>query len=65
MGVKRAGSIIHAEGVAGWCSIMRAKGAHGWSFYIFSGSGSADELFFRDLDLEFFEEFGVVGHFLA
>jgi hypothetical protein len=36
-----------------------------WSFYIFSGCGSADELFFGNFDLEFFQEFGVVGHFLA
>jgi hypothetical protein len=39
--------------------------AGGWSFYIFSGCGSADELFFGNFDLEFFQEFGVVGHFLA
>jgi hypothetical protein len=36
-----------------------------WSFYIFSGGGTADELFFRDFDLELFQEFGVFGHFLA
>jgi hypothetical protein len=29
VGVKRASSIIHAEGVRGWYSIIRAKGAHG------------------------------------
>src|ERR1035437_8379553 len=36
-----------------------------WSFYILSGGGTANELFFGDLDLEFFQEFGVFGHFLA
>ena len=36
-----------------------------WSFYIFSGGGSADELFFRDFDPEFFQEFGGFVHFLA
>jgi hypothetical protein len=36
-----------------------------WSFYIFSGGGTADELFFREFDLEFFQEFGVFVHFLA
>jgi len=36
-----------------------------WSFYILSGGGAADELFFRDFDLEFFQEFGVFVHFLA
>ena len=36
-----------------------------WSFYIFSGGGTADELFFRDFDLEFLQKFGVVRHFLA
>jgi hypothetical protein len=34
-------------------------------FLHFSGSGSADELFFGDLDLEFFQKFGVLGDFLA
>ena len=29
-GVKRAGNIIHAEGVRGWCSIIRAKSAAWW-----------------------------------
>src|ERR1039458_10710586 len=37
----------------------------GWSFYIFSGGGSADELFFRDFDPEFFQEVGGFVHFLA
>ena len=36
-----------------------------WSFYIFSSGSCADELFFRDFDLEFFQEFGVFSHFLA
>jgi hypothetical protein len=36
-----------------------------WSFYIFSGGGSADELFFRDFDPEFFQEFGGFVHFFA
>jgi hypothetical protein len=36
-----------------------------WSFYICSGGGTADELFFREFDLEFFQEFGVFVHFLA
>src|ERR1035437_8373783 len=36
-----------------------------WSFYICSGGGTADELFFRQFDLEFFQEFGVFVHFLA
>src|SRR5450759_2052091 len=36
-----------------------------WSFYIFSSGSSADELFFRDLDLEFLQKFGVFDHFLA
>jgi hypothetical protein len=36
-----------------------------WSFYIFSGSGSADELLFCCLELEFLQKFGVFGHFLA
>jgi len=36
-----------------------------WSFYTFSGGGSANELFFRDFDLEVSREFGVFGHFLA
>src|ERR1019366_3689993 len=39
--------------------------ADDWSFYIFSGGGSADELFFRDFDPEFFQEVGVFVHFLA
>jgi len=29
LGVKRASSIIHAEGVRGWCSVIRAGGAQG------------------------------------
>jgi hypothetical protein len=28
--------------------------ADAWSFYIISGGGSADGLFFRDFELEFF-----------
>ena len=36
-----------------------------WSFYIFSSGSRADELFFRDFELEFFQEFGVFVHFLA
>jgi site-specific recombinase XerD len=36
-----------------------------WSFYIFSGGGSANELCFRDFDLEFLQECGLFGHFLA
>jgi hypothetical protein len=36
-----------------------------WSFYICSGGDTADELFFRQFDLEFFQEFGVFVHFLA
>jgi hypothetical protein len=36
-----------------------------WSFYIFSCDGGSDELSFRDFDLEFFQEFGVFGHFLT
>jgi hypothetical protein len=36
-----------------------------WSFYILSSGSCANELFFRDFDLEFFQEFGVFGHFLA
>src|ERR1039458_3735355 len=44
-------------------SPQRRLKAGGWSFYIFSGCGSADELFFGNFDLEFFQEFGVVGHF--
>ena len=36
-----------------------------WSFYIILCGGTADKLFFRDFDLEFFQEFGVVGHFLT
>ena len=36
-----------------------------WSFYIFSSGGSANELFFRDFDLELFEKFWALGHFLA
>src|ERR1035437_2145298 len=36
-----------------------------WSFYICSGGGTADELFFRQFDLEFFQEFGVFVLFLA
>jgi len=39
--------------------------AGAWSFYIFSSGSSADELFFRDLDLEFLQKFGVFDHFLA
>ena len=39
--------------------------ARRWSFYIFSSGSCADELFFRDFDLEFFQEFGVFDHFLA
>jgi hypothetical protein len=39
--------------------------ARTWSFYIISGGGSADGLFFRDFELEFFQEFGVFSHFLA
>jgi hypothetical protein len=39
--------------------------ARTWSFYILSGGGTADELVFGDFDLEFFQEFGVFGHFLA
>jgi hypothetical protein len=46
-----------------------ARGCHAggvdWSFYIFSSGSSADELFFRDLDLEFLQKFGVFDHFLA
>jgi hypothetical protein len=44
---------------------LAGESAGSWSFYIFSGCGSADELFFGNFDLEFFQEFGVVGHFLA
>src|ERR1022692_2347999 len=29
VGVNRGSSIIHAEGVRGWCSSIRANGAHG------------------------------------
>ena len=36
-----------------------------WSFYIFSGGGTADELFFRDFNFEFFQEFGMFSHFLT
>jgi hypothetical protein len=36
-----------------------------WSFYIFSGGDSAKELFFRHCDLEFLQERGLFGHFLA
>jgi len=36
-----------------------------WSFYIFSGSGTADELLFRDFDLELRQKFGVFRHLLA
>ena len=39
--------------------------ASSWSFYIFSSGSCADELLFRDFDLEFFQQFGVFGHFLA
>ena len=38
---------------------------NGLEFLLFLGSGSAHELFFRDSDLEFFEKFGALGHFLA
>jgi hypothetical protein len=30
-----------------------------WSFYILSGSGGADELFFREVEFEFLDQFGV------
>src|SRR5574337_664396 len=36
-----------------------------WGFYILSGGGSANELLFVDVYLEFLQEFGVLGHFLA
>jgi hypothetical protein len=49
----------------GHASACQASEARLWSFYIFSGGGTADELFFRDFDLELFQEFGVFGHFLA
>jgi hypothetical protein len=57
---KTAGS---AGGLA--AGVLQPGAARPWSFYIFSGCGSADELFFGNFDLEFFQEFGVVGHFLA
>ena len=39
--------------------------APGLDSTIFPGGGSANELFFRDFDLEVSREFGVFGHFLA
>jgi len=36
-----------------------------WSFDIFSGGSSANELSFRNFDLEFLQECGLFGHFLA
>jgi hypothetical protein len=52
-------------GKVGHALACQPAGGRPWSFYIFSGGGSADELFFRDFDPEFFQEFGVFVHFLA
>jgi hypothetical protein len=46
-------------------SRVRSNEVGVWSFYIILCGGSADKLFFRDFDLEFFQEFWVFGHFLT
>ena len=56
---------------SGWSALpfigqsSEASVARPWSFYIFSCDGGSDELSYRDFDLEFFQEFGVFGHFLT
>ena len=52
--------LVHPRRSPDWASYARL-----WSFYIFSCDGGSDELSFRDFDLEFFQEFGVFGHFLT
>jgi hypothetical protein len=44
---------------------LAGESACAWSFDIFSGGSSANELSFRNFDLEFLQECGLFGHFLA